>query len=277
MHIHISPKQGFFNLRLGEVWRYKDLIRLFTRKHFTVKYKQTILGPLWIFLNPILTGFVFTMLFGKIGGFSTDGVPQVLFYLTSTTVWQFFAACLTTNSGLFHNNAGLFGKVYFPRLTVPISNVFSSLLQFLIQMIPIAGLLIYYTIRGAVHPSLAVMPLVIPAVIQLGILGLGFGVIISSLTTKYRDLSVLVSFGVSLWMFVTPVVYPLSQISDGLMKKLMMLNPATMPIEMFRHALLNTASVKWEYAIISWCVTLFVTYFGILIFNRVERTFADTI
>lgn len=276
-HIHISAKHRWLDLKLREVWQYRDLILLFTKKSFTVRYKQTILGPLWLFLNPFLSSIMHTIIFGNIAGLSTDGVPKLLFYLVGNAIWGFFASCLTTNAGTFTGNAGLFGKVYFPRLTVPISNVLSAAVQLCVQMLLVIGFLLYYTMQGMIVLHLWAWILVPAVLLQLGILGMGFGIIISSLTTKYRDLSVLVSFGVSLWMYATPVVYPLSQLSDGTLKQLLLLNPVTMPIELFRYAVLGVGAIRTEYFLLSWVITILTALAGILIFNRIERNFMDTV
>lgn len=276
-HVHITSKSKFFDLKLKEVWAYKDLIFLFTKRNFAVRYKQTILGPAWLFISPIFTSVIYTFVFGGIAKMSTDGLPQILFYLSSNAIWSFFALSITSNASTFTGNASIFGKVYFPRLTMPISNIISAIVQFSIQMILVIGTLIYYTIKGAVNPSLWAFLFVPIVLIHLGILGMGCGIIISSLTTKYRDLSILVEFGVSLWMYATPVVYPISQLDNEFLKKIIMINPVTAPIEMFRFALLGEGSINLPYLVISWVITIFVALFGILIFNRVEKTFMDTV
>ena len=222
-HSHISSKHKWYDLKLKEVWQYKDLIWLFTKRSFVVRYKQTVLGPAWLFLNPIITSFIFTFVFGGIAGMSTDGIPHMMFYLPSTAIWTFFASCVNTNATTFTANAGVFGKVYFPRLTTPISNVFSAVLEFGIQMIMVLGFWVFYIFTGQISPNYIALLLIPVVLIHLGIMGMGFGIIISSMTTKYRDLSILVGFGVSLWMYATPIVYPLSQLGDGTMKTLLMI------------------------------------------------------
>lgn len=274
---HISAKNKWFDLRLKEVWRYRDLIVLFTRRSFVLTYKQTILGPIWIFLNPVLTSIIHTFVFGTVAGMSTDGIPAILFYLTSNAIWAFFASCVTTNASTFTANAGVFGKVYFPRLTTPISNVFAAAIRFVIQMLMVGAFLVYYVAIGVVEPNW-IWWLAIPLIVlQLGIMGMGVGILISSLTTKYRDLSILVSFGVQLWMYATPVVYPISQIGGGKMELIMYMNPVTAPVEMFRYAVLGQGSFSMMYVLISWIVTIIVAILGILMFNKVERTFMDTV
>ena len=208
---------------------------------------------------------------------STDGVPQMLFYLSGNAIWTFFATSVTKNATTFTANANVFGKVYFPRLTTPISNVLSSVVQFGIQMIMVLLFLAYYVITGAVHPNWIAWLLIPFVLLHLGILGLGFGIIISSMTTKYRDLAILVSFGVQLWMYITPVVYPLSQAGEGAFRTLLLINPVTAPVEVFRYALLGQGTIVPWALLWSGCFTVFVALFGIMIFNRVEKTFMDTV
>ena len=276
-HTHITSEHKWFDLKLKEVWQYKDLIVLFTKRSFKLTYKQTVLGPAWLFLNLIMTSIIYTFVFGGIAGISTDGVPQILFYMSGNAIWTFFSSCLTKNANAFIANSGVFGKVYFPRLTTPISNVLSSVVQFGIQMTLVLAFLVYYVATGAVHPNWFAW-LVIPVVLlNLGIMGLGCGIIISSLTTKYRDLSILVSFGVSLWMYATPIVYPISQIDNELFRTILMINPATAPIELFRYALLGQGTISIPSLICSWVFTIAVAVLGIMVFNKVEKTFMDTV
>lgn len=280
-HTHISSKHKLFDLKLKEVWQYKDLIWLFTKRSFTVRYKQTILGPAWLFINPIITSFIYAFVFGGIAGMGTDGVPQILFYLTSTAIWTFFSTCLTSNANTFTANAGVFGKVYFPRLTTPISNVLSAVIQFLIQFALVMCFLAFFVVTGEVSPNWWAFLLIPVVLIHLGIMGMGFGIIISSMTTKYRDLSILIGFGVQLWMYATPIVYPLSQLSDkfhnNVLQTIVMINPVTMPVEMFRFAVLGKGTIDPIFLGISWAFTLIVIVFGIMVFNKVERTFMDTV
>lgn len=276
-HIHISAKHRWFDLNLKEVWQYRDLIYLFTKRNFVVSYKQTILGPAWIFLTPLFSSIVQAFVFGGIAGIETDGIPMILFYLCSNAVWGFFSTCLTNNANTFTANAYVFGKVYFPRLTTPISNILSSVIRFGIQMILVLLFMVYYLIGGQVHPNWLCW-LVIPVeLVHLGILGMGCGIIVSSLTTKYRDLSVLVGFGVSLWMYLTPIVYPLSMMAEGWTKNLIMVNPVTIPVELIRYAVLGKGTMHWGFYGLSWLMTLAVALLGIMIFNKVERTFMDTV
>ncbi len=276
-HIHISSKHKWFDLKLKEVWHYRDLIWLFTKRSFTITYKQTVLGPAWLFLNPIITSLIYAFVFGGIAGIGTDGVPQILFYLSGTAIWTYFASALTKNANTFTANAGIFGKVYFPRLTTPISNVLSSIIQFAIQFLMVITFLLFFVITGDVSPNWWAFSLIPIVLIHLGLMGMGLGIIISSMTTKYRDLSVLVGFGVSLWMYATPVVYPLSTLGEGWMKTVLLINPVTMPVEIFRYAVIGKGTIQPMYLAISWAFTIFVILLGIVIFNKVERNFMDTV
>ena len=264
-------------LNLKEVWRYRDLIVLFTKRTFALTYKQTVLGPAWIFLNPLISSIIYAFVFGGIAGIGTDGVPTILFYLCSNAIWIFFSSCVTKNASTFTANAGVFGKVYFPRLTIPVSNVLASVIQFFVQMLLVALFLVWFLIKGQVHPNWAAWPLIPVVLLHLGMLGLGFGIIISSLTTKYRDLAILVTFGVQLWMYATPIVYPLSQLGDGLMKTVLLINPVTAPVELFRYAVLGQGQIMPGYLAISFGLTLLTVVVGIMIFNKVEKTFMDTV
>ena len=276
-HTHISSKHNLFSLNIKEVWQYKDLIVLFTKRSFTLTYKQTVLGPAWIFLNPLISSLIYAFVFGGIAGIGTDGVPSILFYLTSNAIWTFFASCVNKNATTFTSNAGVFGKVYFPRLTTPISNVLSSIIQFGIQLLLVIGFLVYYLAVGEVSPHWLAWLIIPIETIHLGLLGLGVGIIISSLTTKYRDLTVLVTFGVQLWMYITPIVYPMSQLNMGWMQTILMINPVTAPVEIIRYAILGQGTIMPIYLVISWVLTILVTFFGIMIFNKVEKTFMDTV
>lgn len=276
-HTEITAEHNLLELNLKEVWRYKDLIWLFTQRNFVVRYKQTILGPAWLFLNPLISSLLYAFVFGGIAGIGTDGIPSILFYLAGNAIWTYFSTAVTGNAATFTGNAGVFGKVYFPRLTVPISNILSNAIQFGIQMLLVCGFLAYYVFTGAVHPvwwAWLLMPVIL---LHLGMMGMGFGIIISSLTTKYRDLSILVTFGVQLWMYVTPIVYPMSQLGNGMARTILLLNPATTPIEVFRYAVLGVGTIEPGFLAISWTITLVVMVLGIIIFNKVERTFMDTV
>ena len=276
-HTHISSNHKWLDLNLKEVWQYRDLIYLFTKRNFVVSYKQTILGPAWIFLTPLFSSIVQAFVFGSIAGIATDGVPMMLFYLCSNAIWAFFSSCLLQNASTFTANAYVFGKVYFPRLTTPISNVLSSMIRFVIQMILVMGFMVYFLLQGAVSPNWGAWVMVPVELVHLGILGMGFGIIVSSMTTKYRDLTVLVDFGVQAWMYLTPIVYPLSTVTEGWMRNLLMINPVTSAVEMMRYAILGKGTLDMGFYSLSWGVTLVVAVLGIMIFNKVERNFMDTV
>ena len=273
---YIHARNKWFNINFKELWSYRDLVFLFVKRNVTTSYKQTILGPLWIVINPLLSTSVFTVIFGVIAGISTDGMPQFLFYMSGNVLWGFFSNCLNKGSATFLGNARLFGKVYFPRLAIPVSDIMYCLLNYFIQMTMFIGLLIFFTITNpAVQPNMYIC-LVPVMIIQTGLLGMGVGMIISSITTKYRDLNILVSFGVSLWMYITPVVYPVSRIPDSL-RTLFLLNPMAPIVESYRHAFLGSGSFEMFYWLISLAVTALIVFFGIIVFNKVEKNFIDTV
>ena len=276
-YTEITAKHNWFDLNLKEVWRYRDLIALFTRRTFVLTYKQTILGPAWIFLNPLISSIIYACIFGGIAGIETDGVPQLLFYLCSNAIWIFFSTSVTKNAQAFVANAGVFGKVYFPRLTTPISNVLASVIQFGVQMILVLIFLAYYVATGQVQPHWGAWLLLPLILLELGMLGLGCGIIISSLTTKYRDLSILVTFGIQLWMYATPIVYPMSTLGDGLMKTVLTINPVTAPVELFRYAILGQGAIMPGALALSSALSVVVLVLGVMIFNKVEKTFMDTV
>ena len=273
----IQPQRGLLDLRLGELWRYRDLVLLFVRRDFVSVYKQTILGPLWYLIQPLFTTITFTIIFGNFANLPTDGLPQFLFYMSGTVVWSYFAACLVKTSETFAQNAGLFGKVYFPRLAVPVSILISNLAAFLIQFALFLVFLLIFALRGAdVHLNwlwVALSPLLI---LMLAGLGLGFGILISSLTTKYRDLRFLVQFGVQLLMYATPVIYPVSSIPEKF-RWLLYANPMTSIVEAFRVAFLGAGTVNVGMLLYSFGFMLVVVFLGAVTFNRVEQTFMDTV
>ena len=275
-HIHISAEHRLLDLKLKEVWRYRELIWLFTKRSFLVSYKQTILGPLWLIINPLLTSFVYVVLFGNIAKLGTGGVPQLLFYLGGNALWSYFSSCLTGNSSAFTANANLFGKVYFPRLVMPLSQVIGAVIRFGIQLIPVAVLMVYYVLNGKVQPHYELWILLPFLLVWLGVLGMGFGILVSGMTTKYRDLSVLVGFGMQLLMYGTPVVYPLTSLPDALMTYAL-INPVTMPVELFRYILFGTGTVCPWSVVLSLTITVLVAFSGLILFNKVERIFIDTV
>ena len=273
----IEPQRGLLDLRLGELWHYRDLMLLFVRRDFVSVYKQTILGPLWYLIQPLLTTITFTFIFGRIASLPTDGLPQFLFYMSGTVVWSYFAGCLTKTSETFVQNANLFGKVYFPRLAVPVSILISNLITFLIQFAMFLVFVLYFVWRGTSIQFnwlwIALSPVLI---LMMAGLGLGFGIIISSLTTKYRDLRFLVTFGVSLLMYATPVIYPVSSIPERF-QWLILANPMTPIVEAFRYAFLGAGTVDIKHLLYSFAFMLIVVFLGSVIFNRVEQTFMDTV
>ena len=272
----IRPQRAWWDLQLGEIWRYRDLILLFVWRDFVAYYKQTILGPLWYLIQPILTTVVFTVIFGNIAKLPTDGLPPFLFYLAGNTVWVYFSTCVTSTSNTFAGNAAVFGKVYFPRLSVPISIVISNLISFGIRLGVFLAFLVYFLLKGAaVHVTWWVLLLPVLLIVMAG-LGLGFGIIISSMTTKYRDLQQLVGFGVQLMMYGTPVIYPLSSVDAG-WRWLLLLNPMTPVVEVFRFAFLGTSALQPVYLVYSFFCMLTALVIGIVAFNHVENTFMDTV
>ena len=272
----VTSKRKWFSVDLKELWRYRDLAILFVKRDLKNSYKQTVLGPLWILINPFLSTTVFTVIFGVIANISTDGVPQFLFYMAGNILWTFFSNCLSRGTGTFLGNAHLFGKVYFPRLIMPIAGVMYYGLTFFIQFVVFFILVLIYMFTGsAVHIN-AIALLLPVLLLQTASLGIGTGLIISSVTTKYRDLNVLVGFGVSLWMYITPVVYPVSQIPDFL-GWLAYANPVAPIMETFRYAFLGSGSFNPVYWGFSLCVTAVILLFGVLVFNRVEKNFIDTV
>ena len=273
---YVSSKQKWFSVNLKEIWKYRDLIILFVKRDLTTNYKQTVLGPLWIIINPLLSTTVFTVIFGVIAGIPTDGTPQFLFYMSGNILWNFFSSCLNRASGTFLGNARLFGKVYFPRLVMPVSGILYNLINFMLQTAVYVILVIVYSLTGAnVHPNLLIIlaPLL---VLQTALLGTGMGLVISSITTKYRDLNVLVSFGVSLLMYITPVVYPISRVPENF-RWLMLLNPVAPIVETYRCAFLGSGSFEWQFLLISLAVTLALLFWGVIVFNKVEKNFIDTV
>jgi len=272
----ITPSYGWLNLNLRELLKYKDLVYLFVKRDFVIFYKQTILGPLWYIIQPLVNTVIFNLIFGKIAKLSTDGIPPFLFYLSGTVVWAYFASCLNGTSNTFGKNANIFSKVYFPRITVPISIVLAGLFQFLIQFTIFFGFYLYFVWNGAdIRPNYLVLTLPL-LVLQMAILGLGFGTLISSLTAKYRDLTFAMTFFVQIWMFLTPVVYPLSQVPEKY-RIIYMFNPMTSVVELIRVAFLGTGSVDLPMITVSIVLTMVVFILGLLMFSKTEKTFIDTV
>lgn len=272
----ISPRKKWYDLQLAEVWNYRDLIAMFVRRDFVSRYKQTVLGPLWFLLQPLMTSLVFQVVFGNIAQLPTDGLPQLLFYMSGTVMWSYFSSCLNGTSQTFIGNAQLLGKVYFPRLVIPISIVISNMINFAIQLAFFLVLVGIYFLRGAeIHLTAWAFTLPLLVLLMAG-LGLGLGIIISSLTTKYRDLQNLVSFGVNLLMYLTPVIYPVSSIPQQ-WRFLADWNPVTPIIETFRMGFLGAGDASWTRLGYSAIFTVVILFIGIVIFNRVEKTFIDTV
>ena len=273
----ITPHQKLWSVDFKEIWRYRDLIALFVHRNIVVQYKQTILGPLWYIVQPVLTVIMNMVVFGGIAKMSTDGIPQPLFYMAGNVCWFYFSDCLNHTASTFTANQGMFGKVYFPRLVVPIATVLSNLLRFGIQLLLFLAIYLYFVARGTdvtPHWQLVLLPVF---VIMIAGLGLGFGIMVSSMTTKYRDLTILFSFIVSLWMYGTPIVYPISMVTNETLRTLIMINPMTSIIEAFKYASLGQGYFSWcalGYSFIFMCVLLLL---GVVIFNKVQRSFMDTV
>ena len=272
----IRPKRHLLDINLKEIWDYRDLVMLFVRRDFVARYKQTILGPFWFILNPLISTLMYTLVFAGIAKIPTEGIPPQLFYLSGIVAWSYFAACLNGTSSTFLGNAGIFGKVYFPRLTSPISVIISSIVQLGIQLLLLAAFMIYYTLTGyeiQMNWYVLYIPLLI---INLALLGLGLGIIFSALTTKYRDLSNLMGFGVQLWMYITPVIYPSSAVPEKY-KIFVFINPVSPLVEAFKYGLIGAGEFnpgRLLYSVVFTCILLFI---GVILFNRTEQNFMDTV
>ncbi len=273
----ISSKRKWFDFNFKELFRYRDLIFMFVKRTFVSQYKQTVLGPIWAIVQPLLTTIVFTIIFGGIAQLPTDGIPSFIFYLCGNIVWTFFSTSLISISNTFISNAPILGKVYFPRLVMPISTVLSQIISFLIQFIFLLIVLLYSYINGTLSININFSVFLIPILlIQMTLLSLGCGIIISSLTTKYRDLAMLVSFGTQLWMYASPVVYSTSLLPSSFLN-IYMLNPMAPILDAFRYSCLGIGSLQIKYYFISWIITLMILFLGVVLFNRVEKNFMDTI
>ena len=272
----IEPQSSLLQLNLKDVWRYRDLLWLLVKRDFVSFYKQTILGPLWFFIQPLFTTIIFTFIFGNLAGLSTDGLPQPLFYMAGITAWNYFADCLTKTSTVFRDNANIFGKVYFPRLIMPLSIVVSNLVRFGVQMLLFFMMIGYYAYTGANFHLNAYVLLFPILVLLMALLGLGLGLIVTALTTKYRDLAFLITFGVQLMMYATTVIYPLSA-APAAYKWVIELNPMTGIIEAFRYGFLGEGSLTFQTLGYSIAFTLIALVLGVIIFNKTEKTFVDTV
>jgi len=272
----ITPPKTWFKINFREIYTFKDLIYLFVKRDFVVFYKQTILGPLWYIIQPVFNTLVFAFVFGTIAKIPTDGMPPFLFYLSGTIIWGYFANSFAQTSQVFVTNKEIFGKVYFPRITVPISIVATSVIQFFIQFLIFVSVFTYYKFQGLeiyVTFKTLLLPLIL---VQIGLLSVGIGMIVSALTAKYRDLVQALSFLVQLWMYLTPVVYPLSEVPDNF-RFLISLNPMTAPVESFREIFLGVSSITSFEILISWIITIIFFFLGLILFTRVEKTFMDTV
>ena len=272
----ITPRKSLFDLRLNEIWSYRDLFVIFIRRDITVTYKQTVLGPLWFFIQPLLTTLLFLLVFGRIAGISTGGVPPILFYLGGITIWNYFSESLRLTSDTFVKNSGLFGKVYFPRIVTPLSIVSSNLVKFSIQFILFMGVFLYYYFTNdSIQPNFTLFFLPVYILI-LAIMSLGFGLIISAMTTKYRDLTFLIQFGIQLWMYITPVIYPISQIPEKY-RWVIMANPVSSIVEAFKYGFTGSGDFYLKGIIYSAVFALVLFIISVAIFNRTEKTFMDTV
>jgi len=273
----IKPKSDLFEINLSEVWKYRDLMWMFVKRDFAAQYKQTVLGPLWHFIQPLFTTLIFVVVFSRIAALSTDGLPPLIFYLSGITIWNYFSSCLIATSNTFVSNAYIFGKVYFPRLVMPLSVVLSNIVKFGIQLLLLIAVMIWYTVNGTeIHTgnSFFFIPLIL---LMMAGMGLGLGIIISSLTTKYRDFAVLVTFGVQLLMYATPVVFPMSAVKSPDLKLWLSINPLTPLVEAFRYGLLGAGSFDAIQLLYSGIFILLLLIFGLFLFGKVEKTFMDTV
>ena len=272
----IDSNRGLFDLKLGKVWSYRDLLVLLVRRDFVAFYKQTIFGPLWFFIQPLFTTITFTVIFGRLARISTDGLPPVLFYLVGITCWNYFSESLTKTSTVFRDNAGIFGKVYFPRVIMPLSIVFSNLIKFGVQLLLLVIILLFYNLTGSHYwPSFYIVFFPLLVLLMAG-LGLGFGMIVSAMTIKYRDLAFLITFSIQLLMYATPVIYPLSTIPED-KQWIILLNPMSQVVELARLGLLGKGYFNWLSLGYTLSITLLVLLLGTVIFNKAEKNFVDTI
>jgi len=272
----IKPQSSLFEIDLAEIWRYRDLMMMFVKRDIVTFYKQTILGPLWFFIQPLFTTLMFIVIFGGMAGISTNGLPQGLFYMAGILCWNYFSDCMNRTSTTFKDNQNIFGKVYFPRIVVPVSIIVSNLVRFAIQFLLFIGFYIYYLAKGvAIQPNAGILLFPVLIVIMAG-LALGFGMIITALTTKYKDLTFLVQFGVQLWMYATPIIYPLSAAPEKY-RWLVVANPMTAVVETFKYGFLNQDSFNIYHLVYSFGFMVVLLITGIVIFNKVEKGFMDTV
>jgi lipopolysaccharide transport system permease protein len=272
----VRPKRHLLDINLKEIWTYRDLIMLFVRRDFVAKYKQTILGPFWFILNPLISTFMYTLVFAGIARIPTEGVPPQLFYISGIVAWSYFAACLNGTSSTFLSNAGIFGKVYFPRLVSPISVIISAMVQLGVQFLLLISIMIYFSSTGyhiQINSYILYLPLLI---LVLALMGMGFGIIFSALTTKYRDLSNLMAFGVQLWMYITPVIYPSSSVPEKY-RIFVYINPVAPLVEAFKYGLIGAGEFDSVRLLYSFIFTVILLFIGVILFNRTEQNFMDTV
>lgn len=271
----IKGHTSLFDLRLGELWNYRDLLVLFVRRDFVTVYKQTILGPLWFFIQPLLTTITFTIIFGNVAQLSTDGAPKLVFYMAGITLWSYFSTCLTNVSGVFNANAGIFGKVYFPRLIMPLTIVISNLMKFFVQFLLFIGFVIYFTLQDQITPNnwILLTPFII---ILMALISMGIGLILSAMTTKYKDLNHLIGFGIQLFMYATPVIYPSSSVPENY-AWIVNLNPLVGLFDYMRYAYLGVGSFSLQTLVYPILFSIGILFLGVLIFNKTQKTFMDTV
>ena len=271
----IKGHTSLFDLRLGELWNYRDLLVLFVRRDFVTVYKQTILGPLWFFIQPLLTTITFTIIFGNVAQLSTDGAPKLVFYMAGITLWSYFSTCLTNVSGVFNTNAGIFGKVYFPRLIMPLTIVISNLMKFFVQFLLFIGFVIYFTIQDQITPNnwILLTPFII---ILMALISMGIGLILSAMTSKYKDLNHLIGFGIQLFMYATPVIYPSSSVPENY-AWIVNLNPLVGLFDFMRYAYLGVGSFSLQTLVYPILFSIGILFLGVLIFNKTQKTFMDTV
>ena len=271
----IESKHSLFDINLKELWHYRDLLVLFVRRDFVTVYKQTILGPLWFFIQPLLTTITFTIIFGNVAQLSTDGAPKVVFYMAGITLWNYFSTCLTTVSGVFNANAGIFGKVYFPRLIMPLTIVISNLMKFVVQFLLFVCFVGYFTLQNQIHPNswILLTPFII---ILMALISMGIGLILSSMTTKYKDLNQLIGFGVQLFMYATPVIYPSSSVPQNY-QWVVELNPLVGLFDYMRFAYLGVGEFTISDLVYPSLFSIVILAIGVLVFNKTQKTFMDTV
>ena len=271
----IKGRSSLFDLRLGELWNYRDLLVLFVRRDFVTVYKQTILGPLWFFIQPLLTTITFTIIFGNVAQLSTDGAPKLVFYMAGITLWSYFSTCLTSVSGVFNTNASIFGKVYFPRLIMPLTIVISNLMKFFVQFLLFIGFVIYFTMQDQIAPNnwILLTPFII---ILMALISMGIGLILSAMTTKYKDLNHLIGFGIQLFMYATPVIYPSSSVPENY-AWIVNLNPLVGLFDYMRYAYLGVGSFSLQTLVYPILFSIGILFLGVLIFNKTQKTFMDTV